>query len=149
MLPEQKGLTTAEVEVKLKKFGPHVLPEKHLPSGFFIFISQLRNPLVYVLILAGIITLILRHFSDTIIIGIAVFVNTILGFFQERKAGKAFAALKALLTPQVEVIRNRVRQKIDLKEVVPGDIIVLSQGIKVPADGKLIFANRFSVNEAI
>lgn len=149
MLPEQQGLTTAEAEARLLKFGQNILPEKSPPSEFLIFVSQLKNPLVYVLILAGIATLFLRHFSDALIIGAAVFLNTILGFFQERRAGKALSALKKLVTPQAEVIREGKRRKIEANKIVPGDLIILSQGMKVPADGKIILGSRLFINEAI
>ena len=149
MLPEQIGLTTAEAEKRLSKFGPNILPEKPPPSDISIFLSQLKNPLIYVLIFAGLATFFLKHFSDAVIIAMAVIINTILGFFQERRAGKALSALKSLVSPQAEVVRDGKRKKIGANEVVPGDIIVLSQGMKVPADGKLVFVNRMFINEAI
>ena len=149
MLPEQIGLTTAEVEKRLSKFGPNILPEKPPPSDISIFLSQLKNPLIYVLIFAGLATFFLKHFSDAVIIAMAVIINTILGFFQERRAGKALSALKSLVSPQAEVVRDGKRKKVGANEVVPGDIIVLSQGMKVPADGKLVFVNRMFINEAI
>ena len=149
MLPQQIGLTTAEAEKRLSKFGPNILPEKPPPSDISIFLSQLKNPLIYVLIFAGLATFFLRHFSDAVIIAAAVIINTILGFFQERRAGKALSALKSLVSPQAEVVRDGKRKKVGANEVVPGDIIVLSQGMKVPADGKLVFVNRMFINEAI
>jgi len=149
MLPEQIGLTTAEAEKRLSKFGPNILPEKPPPSDISIFLSQLKNPLIYVLIFAGLATFFLKHFSDAVIIAMAVIINTILGFFQERRAGKALSALKSLVSPQAEVVRDGKRKKVGANEVVPGDIIVLSQGMKVPADGKLVFVNRMFINEAI
>ncbi|OGM15721.1 hypothetical protein A2V56_02165 [Candidatus Woesebacteria bacterium RBG_19FT_COMBO_42_9] len=149
MLPQQIGLTTAEAEKRLSKFGPNILPEKPPPSDISIFLSQLKNPLIYVLIFAGLATFFLKHFSDAVIIAMAVIINTILGFFQERRAGKALSALKSLVSPQAEVVRDGKRKKVGANEVVPGDIIVLSQGMKVPADGKLVFVNRMFINEAI
>ena len=149
MPPEQKGLTSKEAAERLQKHGPNVLPEKPPPSDLFIFISQLKNPLVYVLVAAGIITFLLNHRSDTAIIFFAVFLNTVLGFFQERRASKALYALKKLIHPEAQVIRNGNLEKIDASEVVLGDIVVLNQGEKVPADGKLVEANKFFVSEAI
>ena len=149
MSPEQKGLTSKEAAKRLQKYGPNILPEKPPPSDLFIFISQLKNPLVYVLVAAGVITFILNHRSDTAIIFFAVFLNTVLGFFQERRAGKALYALKKLIHPEAQVIRNGNLEKIDASEVVPGDIVVLNQGEKIPADGKLVEANKFFVSEAI
>lgn len=149
MLSEQKGLTSKEAKERLQKHGPNILPEKPPPSDLFIFISQLKNPLVYVLVAAGIITFLLNHRSDTAIIFFAVLLNTVLGFFQERRASKALYALKKLIHPEAQVIRDGNILKIDASEVVPGDVVVLSQGEKVSADGKLIEANKLFVSEAI
>lgn len=149
MLPDIGGLTSKEAQTNLEKFGPNVLPEKPPPSDIKVFISQLKSPLVYVLIFAGAISLFLGHIADSLIITVAMALNTILGFFQERRAGRALYALKNLITPQAEVIRDGKRQKLKASDVVPGDAVLLFPGAKVPADGKLIFANRLFLDEAI
>ncbi len=149
MPPEQKGLTSKQAKERLQKYGPNILPEKPPPSGLLIFFSQLKNPLVYILVAAGIITFFLNHRSDTVIIFFAVFLNTILGFFQEKRAGKALHALRKLIHPETQVIRNGHLEKIDASEVVPDDVVVLIQGEKIPADGKLIEANKLFISEAI
>jgi len=149
MLPEENGLTSAEASARLAKFGPNVLPEKPPRSNLSIFLSQLKNPLVYVLLIAGLVTLALYRFSDAAIIFFAVFVNTILGFIQERRASRALHALKKLIHPTAEVLRDGKVKNIDVSEVVQGDIIILNRGDKVPADGKLVEANRLYLTEAI
>jgi P-type Ca2+ transporter type 2C len=149
MQVSQKGLSHTEAEKKLKEYGPNTLPEKPPPSGISIFISQLKNPLVYVLVFAGAITFILRHFSDTAIILLAVFINTILGFVQERKASKALYELKKLIQPKAKVVRDGKVETIDATHVVPGDVVILNQGDKVPADGELIEANRMFLDESL
>ena len=143
------GLTSKEAKRRLERFGPNKLPEKPPPSDFYIFASQLKSPLVYVLVVAGAITLFLRESSDAVIIFFAVFINTILGFLQERKAGRALYALKELVHPKARVIRDGKLRQINLEAIVPGDVVVLYQGDKIPADGKLIEASRLSVSEAI
>ena len=149
-MPDRKrGLTSEEAEKKLVQFGPNVLPEKPPPSDLAIFTSQLKNPLVYILVAAGTITFLLNHISDTVIIAFAVFINTILGFLQERRASKSLSALKQLIHPKARVLRNGELKTIDVSKVVPGDIAVVSVGDKIPADGKLIEANRFFLSEAI
>jgi P-type Ca2+ transporter type 2C len=145
---EVLGLTSTEAKKKLDTYGPNVLPEKPPPSDIFVFIKQLKNPLVYVLVLAGLATLLLRDYSDSIIIFIAVFINTILGFVQERKAGKALYALKQLITHEADVLRDDGRARVDTKELVPGDVVYLSQGAKVPADGRIFQANRLYIDES-
>lgn len=149
MLPRLTGLSTQAAQKLLSQNGPNVLPEKSPPSDFTIFLSQFKNPLVYVLLFAGVITFILRHIPDTLIITFAVLLNSVLGFFQERKAGKALLSLKKLLTPQANVIRDGKKQKIEARDLVVGDYVVLVSGDKIPADGNLVSTNRFFVDEAI
>ncbi len=150
-MPEEleKGLTPQEAQWRLKEHGPNALPEAPPPSDLVIFISQFKNPLVYVLVVAGVVTFFLKELADTAIIFLAVFVNTILGFLQERKASKALEALKKLLHPHAKVIRGGELLTIGVEEIVPGDVVVLHQGDKVPADGELFDVHRFYVSEAI
>ena len=145
----EKGLTSSEAKRKLESVGSNILPEKKPPSDLTIFISQIKSPLVFVLIFAGIVTFFLEDFSDSLIIGLAIFLNTILGFFQERRANNALSALKKLVHPATLVMRDGKRVEISIEEVVPGDLCVLGAGDKIPADGKLIFANRMFVSEAV
>ena len=149
MPTENKGLTSAEAKKRLEKYGPNALPEKPPPSAFTIFVAQLKSPLVYILLVAGLVTFFLREYSDTTIIFFAVFVNTVLGFIQEKKASKALDALKKLIHPRANVIRDGKTKNIDVAEIVPGDIVVLHQGDKIPAGGEVIEANRFFTSEAI
>ncbi|MDP3994223.1 MAG: HAD-IC family P-type ATPase, partial [bacterium] len=149
MLPDEHGLTKKEAEKLLIQVGHNVLPERPPSSDLSVFLFQLKNPLVYILLFAGFITFFLKHFPDTIIILLAVFINTILGFIQERKANKSLYALKKLVTQKAEVIRDGKRRKIASSFLVPGDIVILGQGARVPADGELVFANRFYLDEAI
>lgn len=146
---DQTGLTSAAARANLEKFGPNVLPEKPPPSAIAIFISQLKNPLVYVLLGAGLVTIAIRHFSDAAIIFLAVLINTVLGFVQESRAGKSIYALKKMLQSQASVIRDGIQIKIATSEIVPEDLVIISQGDKIPADGELIHANRLFVAEAI
>ncbi|OGC91769.1 hypothetical protein A2899_00730 [Candidatus Amesbacteria bacterium RIFCSPLOWO2_01_FULL_49_25] len=149
MYPDEPGLTTEEAKRLLGQHGPNLLPEKPPPTPLSIYLSQFKNPLVYVLTIAGFITLLLQHFPDSTLIFLAVFLNSLLGFIQEKKANDALSALKRFISPKTEVIRDGIRQKIDSANLVPGDIVFLSQGTKVPADGQLLFANRVYFDEAI
>src|SRR3989338_1454540 len=149
-MPENySGLPSKEAEKRQKEYGKNVLPEKPPPPSLSIFFSQFRNPLVYVLLVAGIVTFFLGDYSDTLIIFFVVLVNSILGYFQEQKASKALASLKALVHPTADVIRDCKEVRIDVTEVVPGDIVELELGDKIPADGKLVSANRLFIEEAI
>lgn len=149
MFSNEQGLSNDEVRRMQEKHGANVLPEKPPPSQLSIFIQQLRNPFVYILLLATMVTVAIGHFSDALIISFAVLINTILGFIQERKASNALYALKNYITNKATVIREGKRVEINATEIVPGDIVVLAQGAKIPADGKLVFANRLYVDEAV
>lgn len=149
MSAEDKGLTSKEAEKRLSEYGKNTLPEKPPPSDISILISQFKSPLVYVLAVAGVITFFLKEFSDTIIITFAVFVNTILGFIQEKKANNALSALKKMIHAQCRVVRDGELIKIEVSEIVPGDLIFLKQGEKIPADGKIIESSRLAISEAV
>jgi Ca2+-transporting ATPase len=143
------GLTADQAHRLHQKFGPNQLQEKPPPSDLTFFLAQFKNPLVAVLVVAGLTTVFLSDFTDTLVIGLAVAVNTALGFIQERKAYKSLASLKKVLTPQAWVTRDDQRQKIDATTLVPGDLVHLYQGDKVPADGILITATGLTINEAV
>ncbi|MFH1389029.1 MAG: HAD-IC family P-type ATPase [Patescibacteria group bacterium] len=149
MLLSDQGLSSKEVAKRQHKYGLNVLPEKPPLGNFFLLLRQLKNPLIYVLLLAGAVTLIIGHFPDATIILLAVAVNTVLGFIQEKKASNALRALKNYVTSWVIVIRDGKRKSIKTGEVVPGDIVILSQGVKVPADGRIVSANRFYLDESV
>lgn len=143
------GLTSSEAEILLQEHGPNSLPEKSPPSNFSVFIEQLKSPLVYILLFAGIVTFFLHEYADTAIITFAVLINTILGYVQERRAGKALAALKKLVHPHAQVVRDGEITTIEVEKLVPGDVVILNSGDKIPTDGRLLEANRFFVTEAI
>jgi len=111
------GLSSEQARQKLSEVGPNILPEKPPPSAFSILLSQFKNPLVYVLLAAGIVTLLLKEIPDAAIIFFAVFLNTVLGFVQERRASKALQALKELIHPKTQVIRDGKQVEIEIKTV--------------------------------
>lgn len=148
-MPLKGGLTSTVAKHRLGEEGPNQLPSKPPPSDLVIFLSQLKNPLVYVLVLSAIVTGILGDWADTVIILVAVGLNTVLGWIQERKADKALAELKQLLHPQAEVVRDGRLVKIAAEHVVRGDWVVLSAGVKIAADGVMVEQNRLFVDEAV
>jgi len=149
MLPNKQGLSDEEIIKRRQKYGPNVLPEKPPPTYFSLIVQQLKNPLIYILLLADLVTLIIGHFSDAIIIFLAVVINTVLGFIQERKASNAIYALRRYVVNRVITVRNGERVSIETSQIVPGDIVILGQGLRVPADGKLIYANRLYLDESM
>ncbi len=149
ILNTENGLSTEEVKLRQEKYGYNQLPEKKPPTKISIFLSQLKNPLVFVLLGASIVTILIGQTNDALIILIAVFINTILGFVQENKTSNSLAALKKFISIKATVLRDGERMQIDTKEIVPGDIVFLNRGDKIPADGVLISTDRFSSNEAV
>ena len=146
--PEQ-GLSLGEIEIRKKKFGLNKLPEEKPLSKFRIFLSQFRSPLIYILVLACIVTIYLKEYADAIVIFAAVSVNTVIGFFQENKASRALTELKKILKVKAIVLRGGNEMEVLQEELVPGDIIILKPGFKVPADARLIEAKDIGVNEAV
>src|SRR3989344_1907304 len=149
MSQDLRGLSSVEARRQLDLVGPNILPEKPPPSALTIFLSQFKNPLVYVLLAAGIVTAFLYDYSDTLIIFFVVSVNAVLGFVQEQKATNALQALKAMVRPTADVVRDGKTKRIEVEDIVPGDIVILALGDKIPADGKLITANRLFIEEAV
>ncbi|MFC1649455.1 cation-translocating P-type ATPase [Patescibacteria group bacterium] len=149
-MPDRRnGLSSKEATKFLEKFGPNTLPEKPPPRSLSLLFAQFKNPLVYVLLAAAFVTFLLGHHTDTAVILIAVLLNTTLGFIQERRASNALAALKKLIHPEATVIRDGKQKKIDVIEIVPGDVCVLNTGDKISADGVLVETSRLHVNEAV
>ncbi|MBU0546930.1 HAD-IC family P-type ATPase [Patescibacteria group bacterium] len=141
------GLSIEEVKIRQKELGLNKLPEdKTLPS-LKIFLEQFRSPLIYILVIAGITTLILREYTDTIVIFGAVFFNTIVGFIQENKSSKTLRALKKVVKYESEVLRDGNLKIINSEELVVSDIMVLNPGDKVSADGRIIDCRNLEINE--
>ncbi len=142
------GLTSEEAKKRLKKFGPNKLPEEPKLSKIIILFNQLKSPLVYVLLGAAIISLFLQDFIDAAVILLAVFINTALGFYQENKADKSINFLKKLVDYKAKVRRDNNQITVSTTELVPGDIIFLDAGDKIPADARLITIDNFQIVEA-
>ncbi|MBO3798618.1 MAG: cation-translocating P-type ATPase [Candidatus Bathyarchaeia archaeon] len=143
-----QGLTSEEAKTRLEKYGPNELKTGEKASPLKIFLSQFKNILIIILIAATLISLVTGHDVDAIVIFAIVLVSSTLGFYQEYRAEKALEALKRMLSPNVTVIRDSKEVSIPLREVVPGDILVLKEGDKVPADARLIDVINLRVNEA-
>lgn len=144
-----KNLSSAQARDLQVKYGKNSLPEEKMVSGLKIFVSQFANPLVYVLLLAGLISIFLQKYLDFFLIFAVVLVNAAMGFFQEFKTQKTLFALKKLVKPVARVLRDGESQRVLVQDLVPGDIVFLGQGDRVPADGKILEAASFFVNEAI
>src|SRR3989344_5554788 len=143
------GLSENEAERRIKIFGPNIIEKPRPATGFFILLNQFKSPLILILLFAGIVTLFIAHYRDALFIFAAVIANAALGFYQENKAERALSELKTYLKQRARIIRDGVEHEIDAAELVPGDIIRLAQGDRIPADGRLMFVNDLQVDEAI
>ena len=145
----EEGLKTADAAKRLAKYGLNeIKPEKKL-TKLKLFISQFKDPVVYVLLAAVILSLFVHKFADAAIIGIILIINSVFGFIQEYRAEQAIALLKKFETANVRVIRDGIEQLIDARYLVPGDVIVLEAGDKVPADARLFWNLDIEANEAV
>ncbi len=143
-----RGLSEEEATKRRQEFGLNKLPEEKPLSKLKIFLEQFKNPLIYILVIAGIVTLVLKEYANAVVIFGAVFLNIIFGFFQENKTSRILSELKKITKIKAFVVRNGEEKEISQEELAPGDIILLYPGNKVPADGRLIESHNLKVNEA-
>lgn len=146
---EHVGLEPTDVQVRLEKNGFNRLPEAARRPAWLRFLLQFHNILIYVLLGSAAITALLQHLWDTVVILAVVIANAIIGYIQEGKAEKAMDAIRQMLAPRAAVIRAGERLSVAGEELVPGDIVLLEAGDKVPADLRLLHANRLQIQEAI
>ena len=142
------GLSGKEAGFRLNKFGPNSLPQAKKLKTFRLFLHQFNNPLIYILFFALILSFTTGHPVDGWIVLVVILASSVVGFLQEYKADKALAHLSQMVKYKARVIRDDIEGVIDQEKVVPGDIIVLSPGDKVPADSRLIEVQNFEVIEA-
>ncbi|MBN1250391.1 MAG: HAD-IC family P-type ATPase, partial [Anaerolineae bacterium] len=149
------GLAIAEAERRLAEVGPNEIESGHRVSKLAILWAQIKNPLVYVLLGAAAISLLAGKTADAVVIAVVIVVNSLIGYLQEYRAESALEALKAQAAPEAEVVRDCpdvgecVELRIPTSEIVPGDLILLDAGTKVPADARLVEAANLEVEEAM
>ncbi|MEW6214891.1 MAG: HAD-IC family P-type ATPase, partial [Nitrospirota bacterium] len=134
----QLGLNRDDVRNRLEKYGYNELRKENGVSPIKIFINQFKNILIIILLIATALSLAIGETVDALIIGVIVFFSAVLGFVQEYRAEKALEALKKMLAETITVIREGEEQEVNSKEIVPGDIMLLEAGDRVPADARLI-----------
>ncbi|HEY4476679.1 MAG TPA: HAD-IC family P-type ATPase [Candidatus Paceibacterota bacterium] len=144
----ERGLTKEEAASRLRDFGPNKLPESKTAGLGIIFFRQFRSPLIYILFVAAGIIFALGETIDASIIFVVLIFNAVVGTIQEGRAQNVLAALKNFAETTAAVWRDARELVIPDTEVVPGDIIVLQEGEKVPADARIIFANTLKIDEA-
>ncbi|MBN1634177.1 MAG: HAD-IC family P-type ATPase [Ignavibacteria bacterium] len=142
------GLSTDEVEKRLKKYGRNLLPSKEPPILFQVIFHQFKSPLIYILLIAGSVALAMQDFKDAAFIFAVVFLNATIGTIQEWRAEQSAHSLQQMLKIQAKVKRSGRQLTVSAEELVPGDVVLLESGDKVPADIRLLQTNNLAIDEA-
>ena len=145
----ETGLSSSQAHQNLLKYGPNEIKEKKEFTALKIFFSQFASFLIIILIIAGSISIFLKELIDGLAIFAIVLINAIIGFIQEYKAENAVKALKKLVIPTAVVLRDKQQKEIPISQIVPDDIVILSEGDKISADIEIIESFSLKVDEAI
>lgn len=145
----EQGLSADEAVKRLSQYGPNRLPRGVRRSVWQRFLSQCHNVLIYILLVAAVIVFTLGHWVDGSVILAVILINAIIGVIQEGKAEDAIAALDKMLTSKAVVRRDGVKTTVTAESLVPGDIVDLQAGDKVPADLRLLWSKNLQLQEAI
>ncbi len=143
------GLSEAEAARRYAVYGPNTLPGAEGAGPLATLLRQVLNPLMAVLLAAGLVSVLVASYADAIVIFLVVAFDVIVGFIQEYRAEQALRALARLAAPRAVVIRSGIEREIDARLVVPGDVIILTAGAEVPADARLLRAADLRVDESI
>jgi len=144
----ENGLSAVEVNSRLQKYGPNILKNEARRSSLRLLTKQFKSPLVYLLLVASILSFGLKDFNDGIVIAVILVINAGLGFYQEFKSDKAVEKLQKLVSKEILVIRDGKQSLVSEKLIVPGDVVILREGDIVPADIRLFSVDDLTVNES-
>lgn len=142
------GLTDEQIRCRQASFGPNALPPPRPPSRWRRFLSQCQNVLIYVLLAAALVTALLGHGLDCAVILGVVLINALIGYLQEGKAEQALTAIRALLSPLAQVRRGGEHRELPSEQLVPGDLVFLNAGDRVPADLRLLRLRGLTIDES-
>ncbi|ACK42173.1 MULTISPECIES: calcium-translocating P-type ATPase, PMCA-type [Dictyoglomus] len=145
----EHGLSEEEVRERKKIYGENRIPEKKSKSFLKIFLNQFKEFLTVVLLTATLISFLLGETKDAVAILLIVMINAILGSFQEYKAEKTLESLKSYVSPKAKVVRDGKILEVNIEDLVPGDLVLIEEGEKIPADLRLIETNNLQVDESI
>ena len=143
------GLSGDEVERRLELHGRNELEQEAAVRPAAILLRQFRSPLIYILIVAGAVTIALDEYVDAAVIAAVLVFNAVVGFFQEYRAERSLEALRRLATTQARVLRDGREREVDARELVPGDVVLIEAGAKVPADCRLLHQTAFEADESL
>jgi magnesium-transporting ATPase (P-type) len=145
----ETGLSSEDAAARLERYGPNRLPESARKSPLIRFLAQFHNVLIYVLLVAAVVTGLMAHWIDTAVIVAVVLINAVIGFVQEGRAEQAMAAIRGMLAPRAAALRDGRRVTVEGEALVPGDVVLLEAGDKVPADLRLLKAKGLAAQEAM
>lgn len=143
------GLTASQAQAAISKFGSNLIRAKASATPLGLFLNQFKSPIVLILLFATLLSAFLKDWADAVIILIIVLASALLSFYQEYNANSAAEQLRARVTLNAQVLRDGKVQSIPAEGVVPGDIVLLSAGSLIPADGIVLETNDFFVNQAV
>ncbi len=143
------GLTSEEARRRLRRYGPNEIEGERPTPTWFVLLRQLRSPLIYILVGAAAVTLALGEYIDAGVIAAVLVLNSAIGFVQERRAEAAVLALAKLSSPQARVLRDGRDVVIPSRELVPGDVVFLESGMRVPADVRLLAVTALMADESL
>ena len=149
LVTSHDGLSESEANLRLSQYGPNKLAEQEKISKLKILIHQFTSPLIYILLIAAVVTLFLSEYVDMAVILSVVVLNAVIGYFQEYKAEQSVRSLNQMVVPKARVIRDGKEKEISSEELVPGDIVALASGSKVPADLRLYHSLELKIEEAM
>ncbi len=144
----EQGLSDAEAKKRLETYGLNKLPEAEGISRLKIILHQFTSPLIYILMVAAVVTILLGEYIDTGVIVAVLILNAIIGYFQEYKAETSVRALQSMVVPKAKVMRDGREIEIPSEGLVPGDIVLLASGMRVPADLRLLKTTELRIEEA-
>lgn len=143
------GLHASEVSERLSRYGPNALPEKKRRPAWISFLAHFNDVLIYILLAAALLTATMGHWVDTLVILSVVIINALIGYVQENNAEKSLSSIRNMLASDAVVIRDNHHETIPTVNLVPGDIVVLRAGNRIPADMRILEAHNLRVEEAI
>ena len=146
---QTQGLSSKDAVERLRRYGKNKFKKRRTLGFLGVVLEQFKGPLVIILLLAGIATIFLHEYLDSIVIFVALLINIIIGSFQERRASQAFEKLNQSQEKSATVIRDGIKIILPVEDLVPGDIVILVGGMYVPGDLRLIESKELSINEAI
>ena len=143
------GLSSDQLKHRFDEYGPNRLPESNTHGPIYRFFYQFHNVLIYVLLASGLVVAMLEHWVDAGVIMGVVIINAVIGFVQEGKAEDALRAIRQMLSPKATVLRDGQRQMIASEELIPGDVVLVQSGDKIPADLRLFVVKSLQIQESV